>query len=208
MSASDEAARPKASPNVHRRSIVIRREEHVGEPIGLAFLMSADANADALMERIGKYLGGKLRIKRVDMSHEEMVVEAEARGWPEEGARMAAAARDLHGKGARRSALTMYRDALDIDPCNADAMLGIGLALMETEKFAEAAAMLKRAREFGAEGIDLLLALGRCAARLGRHEAAAAYYEMALKIEPRNPAARIAMHEFKSAGTAKPQSKR
>ena len=77
---------------------------------------------------------------------------------------MAAVARELYEKGARRSALAMYRDALDLDPLNAEAMLRLGLAFAEQEKFADALAALKRAREFGAGGVDLLIAMGRCAA--------------------------------------------
>jgi Tfp pilus assembly protein PilF len=68
--------------------------------------------------------------------------------------------------------------------------------------------MLKRAREFGVPGIDVLLALGRCASKLGRNDIAAAYFEMALKAEPRNPAARSELHELKSAGTGKLHPKR
>ena len=106
---------------------------------------------------------------------------------------MAAAARDLYQKGARRAALSMYRDALELDPLNAEAILGLGHALTEQGKFAEAFAALKRAREFGASGIDLLLAMGRCAAALDRGASAAAYYDEALKLEPRNFLARRAL---------------
>ena len=106
---------------------------------------------------------------------------------------MAAAARDLYEKGARRSALSMYRDALDLDPLNAEAMLRLGLALAEQEKFAEAFAALKRAREFGAVGVELLVAMGQCASGLERRRTAIAYYEEALKLEPRNFVARRAL---------------
>ena len=106
---------------------------------------------------------------------------------------MAAAARDLYEKGARRSALSMYRDALDLDPLNAEAVLRVGLALAEQEKFAEAFAALKRAREFGAAGVELLIAMGQCATALDRSAAAVAYYEEVLKIAPRNFVARRAL---------------
>ena len=106
---------------------------------------------------------------------------------------MAAAARDLYRKGARRGALAMYRDALELDPLNAEAILRLGFALAEQEKFAEAFAALKRAREFGADGIELLIAMGRCAVGLERGATAVAYYEEALKIEPRNFVARRAL---------------
>ena len=106
---------------------------------------------------------------------------------------MAAAARDLYSKGAKRGALAMYRDALELDPLNAEAILRLGFALAEQGKSAEGFAALKRARAFGAGGVELLIAMGRCAAALDRSATAIAYYEEALKLEPRNFVARRAL---------------
>ena len=176
-----------------RRSLVIRRNDHVGDPVGMAFLESPETNGDAVLARLREYLGDKLKLVKAEVSHGEITVEVESRGWTEEGARMAAAARDLYQKGARRGALSMYRDALELDPLNAEAILGLGFALANQEKYAEAFAALKRAREFGADGIELLLAMGRCTVGLERGANAIAYYEEALKIEPRNFVARRAL---------------
>jgi len=176
-----------------RRSIVIRRDDHIGDPVGLAFLESPETNGDAVLERLREYLGDKLKLVKAEVSHGEITVEVESRGWTEEGARMAAAARDLYQKGARRGALSMYRDALELDPLNVEAILSLGFALAEQEKFAEALAALKRAREFGAGGVELLIAMARCAAKLERGPNAVAYYEEALKIEPHNFVARRAL---------------
>ena len=151
-----------------RRSLVIRRSDHVGDPVGLAFLESPETNGDAVLARLREYLGDKLKLVKAEVSHGEITVEVESRGWTEEGARMAAAARDLYQKGARRGALSMYRDALELDPLNAEAILRLGFALAEQEQFAQALAALKRAREFGADGIELLIAMGRCAVGLER----------------------------------------
>ena len=173
---------------------MIRRDDHVGDPVGLAFLESPETNGDAVLERLREYLGDKLKLVKVEVSPAEITVEVESRGWTEESARMAAAARDLYQKGARRGALSMYRDALELDPLNADAVLRLGLALAEQNKFAEAFAALKRAREFGTDGgVELLIAMGRCAAALERGANAAAYYEAALRIEPGNFLARRAL---------------
>ena len=106
---------------------------------------------------------------------------------------MAAAAADLYAKGAKRAALPMYRDAVELDPLNTEACLRLGLALAEQAKFGEAFSALKRARELGAEGSELLIAMARCAAHLGRSATAAAYYEQVLKLEPRNFVARSAL---------------
>ena len=176
-----------------RRSLVIRRIDHVGDPVGLAFLESPESNADALLERLREYLGDKLKLVKAEVSRGEITVEVEARGWTEEAARMAAAARDLYQKGGKRGAVSMYRDAIELDPLNAEAILRLGLALAEQGKFAQGFAALKRAREFGAAGVELLNAMGRCAAGLDRGANAVAYYEEALKIEPRNFIARRAL---------------
>jgi tetratricopeptide (TPR) repeat protein len=191
MSASDDHTPPRRT-RAHQ-ALVIRRIDHIGDPVGLAFLESPETGGDALLARLQEYLGDKLKLVKAEVSHDEITVEVEARRWTQEGARMAAAARDLYAKGARRAALAMYHDALDLDPMNAEAVLGLGLAFAEQEKFADAFAALKLAREFGGEGIELLLALGRCAAELDRAPNAVAYYEEALKLEPRNFVARRAL---------------
>ncbi len=202
MSASDRQA---ARTTRVRRSVVIRRIDHVGDPVGLAFLESPETNADAVLDRIREYLGDKLKLVKVEVSHGEIAVDVESRGWAEEGARMAAAARDLYQKGAKRAALSMYRDALELDPLNAEAILRLGLALAEQEKFADAFAALKRAREFGAGGVELLVAMGQCAAALERAPNAVAYYEEALKLAPRNFVARRALRALgREPATTKP----
>jgi tetratricopeptide (TPR) repeat protein len=191
MSASDKQAPPRRSRA--RRSLVIRRVDHVGDPVGLAFLESPETNGDAVLDRVREYLGDKLKLVKAEVSHHEITVEIEFRGWTEEGTRMASVARDLYEKGARRSALSMYRDALDLDPLNAEAMLRLGLAFAEQQKFADALTALKHAREFGACGVELLVAMGQCATGLERSATAIAYYEEALKLEPRNFIARSAL---------------
>ena len=194
MSASDRQPPSRTATARARRSLVIRRIDHIGDPVGLAFLESPETNGDAVLERIREYLGDKLKLVKAEVSHDEITVEVESRGWTEEAARMAAAARDLYAKGAKRGALAMYRDALELDPLNAEATVRLGFALAEQRKFAEAFAALKRAREFGAEGIELLIAMGQCATGLERGASAVAYYKAALKLEPRNFVARRALH--------------
>jgi tetratricopeptide (TPR) repeat protein len=190
MSASDQQAPRRLRA---RRSLLIRRVDHVGDPVGLAFLESPETHGDALLERLREYLGDQLKIVKAEVSHDEIAVEVESRGWTEEGTRMATVARELYAKGARRGALSMYRDALVLDPLNADAVLGLGYALADQRNFADAFAALKRAREFGADGVAMLIALGRCAAALDRAPTAIAYFEEALKAEPRNFVARRAL---------------
>ena len=146
-----------------------------------------------MLARLREYLGDKLKLVKAEVSHDEITVEVEARRLTQEAATMAATARDLYHKGARRSALSIYRDALELDPLNGDAVFGIAEALVDQRKFAEALRALKRAREFGKDGIDVLLAMGRCAVELERGASAVVYYEQALKLEPRNFVARSAL---------------
>lgn len=204
-----ESERPAPSASTReRRTLAIRREDHIGDPIGIAFLESAETDSDAVLARLRAYLGIKLKLVKAEVSHDEITVEVESRGWREEGARMTSAAKDLHAKGARRAALPMYRDALDLDPLNTEAILSLGLLLTEQEKFAEAFSALKRAREFGASGSELLIAMARCAARLERSATAAAYYEQVLKLEPRNFVARSALRTLgrRRKGSSTPPS--
>ena len=119
---------------------------------------------------------------------------------------MAAAARDLHRKGGRKAALAMYRDAVDLDPSNPDAVQGLGLAMAEQGNFADALMTLKRARELGATGTEMLLAMGKCAARLERDTAAIAYYEQVLKAAPRNFIARRALRALGKEPMPAPKS--
>jgi tetratricopeptide (TPR) repeat protein len=204
-----ESERPAPSASTReRRTLVIRREDHIGDPIGIAFLESAETDSDAVLARLREYLGTKLKLVKAEISHDEITVEVESRGWREEGARMASAAKDLHVKGATRAALPMYRDAVALDPLNTEAILWLGLLLTEQEKFAEAFSALKQAREFGATGCELLIAMARCAAQLDRSATAASYYEQVLKLEPRNFVARSALRALgrRRKGSSKPPS--
>src|ERR1700689_2784171 len=127
MSASDRQAPPRATRSRARRSLVIRRVDHVGDPVGLAFLESPETNGDALLERIREYLGDKLKVVKAEVSHTAITVEVEMSRWTEAGGRRASVALELYEKEARPSALSMYRDALDLNPLNADAMLLLAL---------------------------------------------------------------------------------
>ncbi|MGO9603110.1 MAG: hypothetical protein ACLQAT_06860 [Candidatus Binataceae bacterium] len=203
MSESDDSQR--RDRNRVRRTIVIWRDDHIGDPIGIAWLASPETAGDAIVDRLRDYLGPRVRVAKAEISREKIEVEIESRGWHEEAARLAAAARDLQEKGAKRNALSMYREALQLDSLNADAMAGLGIILAQLENDKEALDALKHAREFGAGGIDIVLAMMQCAIRLGRLGAAAQYAQEALRLEPRNLAARRAM---KSLTAATPASRR
>jgi tetratricopeptide (TPR) repeat protein len=196
MSESDEQSKPprRAGKVWHQRAVVLRRDDHVGDPIGLIFLEDARTISDRIIARLRDYFGPRVRIVKAEVSHEEIVAHVESRGWHDESNRLAAAAAELNRKGARRNAQAMYREALEIDPLNGDAMLSLGLALADAEKFAEALALLKRARECqGADTVDMLTAMAKCAARLQRAASAVIYLERAYELDPRNFMVRSAL---------------
>lgn len=195
MNASEGA--PPRGVNRRLRILVLRREDHIGDTLGLAFLEAPESAGEAILARVRAYLGGKLKILKAEISRDRIEVEVESRGWPEEAARLAAAARDLSDKGARRNAEAMFREAIAIDPLNPEAMAGLGLAMAARERDLEALDALRRAREFGAGGVEVLIAMAQCAARLERRTAALAYLERALALEPKNFTVRRAMRALR-----------
>jgi tetratricopeptide (TPR) repeat protein len=179
--------------NRRQRTLVIRRDDHIGDAIGLVFLETPETAAETIIERLRTYLGPRVKILKAEISREQIEVEIEARGWTEESTRMAAAARDLFLKGGRRNALAMFEEAVALDPLCAGTMAAYGLSLIEQEADAEGLEALKRARELGGGSVQVLLAMARAAARLDRRGAAIGYLEAVLELEPRNFAARRAM---------------
>ncbi len=190
MSESEDGRRPPS--NRRRRSLIIRRDDHIGDSVGSAFLRAPESQGDEILERIGEYLGAQIKILKAVFSAEQIEVDVEARGWPQEGARLAAAARDLHGKGARRNAIALYREAIEIDPLNAQALAGLGQALAEQNHHEAALDALTRAREFGGDSAELLAAMAWAASRIDRQSAALEYAQAALKLDPGSfPARRL-----------------
>lgn len=179
--------------NRRNRTVVIRRDDHIGDAIGLVFLESPETAADSIIERLHSYLGPSAKILKAELSRDRVEVEVEARGWNEEAARMAAAARDLFLKGGRRNALAMFREAVALDPMCAEAWAACGLSMVENGADADGLDALKRARELGAGTAEVMLAMARAAARMDRRGAALDYLEAVLELEPKNFAARRAM---------------
>ncbi len=184
-----------------RRKIVIRRDDHIGDPIGIVWLAGEDTIAEVLIQRLGDYLGPRVKIVKAEISRDIVEVEVEARGWGDEAARLAAASRDLFQKGAKRNALSMCREAVELDPLNPAATATLGIILTGLQRHKEALDALKRAREFGAGGIEVMLAMTQCAMRLDRLAAATQYAEEALRLEPRNLTARRTLKEIKQSSS-------
>jgi tetratricopeptide (TPR) repeat protein len=182
----------------YRQVLKIRRDDHIGDSIGVLFLDASDGAQDAALARLGEYLGRKVTILKAELGSDEIELEIECRVWREEAGRLAVAARDLHGKGARRNAVALYREALAMDPFNEAALCGLGLALASNSEWKDAAKVLKLAREVGGDGVDVLAALGRCYVRLDRIPAARAVFEKVLQIDSRNFTARRELRRLDS----------
>lgn len=179
-----------------RRRIVILRDDHIGDALGMMFLDPSAENEDTILERLCDYLGRRVRVVKAELSATRAEVEVEIQALVDEAARLAATAHDLRHKGARRNALAIFREALELDPLNRDAAMGLGLMLADAEQYAEALKMLTRARESGPESADLLYEMGRLCAKIERTAAAILYLEHAVELEPSHFGARRALAEM------------
>lgn len=167
-----------------RKRIIILRDDHIGDPIGGMFLDPSVENADSILERLCEYLGHRVRVLRADLTSERAEVEVELQALADESSRLAAAARDLSRKGARRNAVSMFRQALELDPLNREAAMGFGILLADLEEYPEALRMLRRARESGPDDVELLFALGRVCVTVERTASAITYLERAFELDP------------------------
>jgi tetratricopeptide (TPR) repeat protein len=176
----------------HRR-ITIMRDDHIGDQLGELFLDITALQEDSILARLAEYLGKRMRIVKAEISHDRAEVEVEVQVWEEEANRLTATANDLLLKGARPNAQSLFREALELDPLNAEAATGLGTLLAALEQYNEALSVLKLAREAGPESATLMLALGRVCTRTDRTASAINYLERAYELEPSNFAVRRAL---------------
>jgi tetratricopeptide (TPR) repeat protein len=188
--------------------MVLLRDDHIGDAVGGIFLDPSAENTDAIISRLRNYFGKRVRILNAQLSSARVEVEVEVRALAEEANRLAGAADDLARKGARRNAIALYRQALELDPLNRDARLGAGLLLAELNSYGEALAMLRLARESGPETVDLLHALGRVCMQAERMTSAIAYLEKGFELDPSHFGVRRALAELgrKPKATPRPLS--
>ena len=132
-------------------SLVIRREDHIGDSLGFIFLEDVGGNQDAIIDRLRDYLGPRLRILKAEIGAERIEIEIGGRRFAEEAARMAEAAEGLRRKGASRNATAHFKEALALDPLNVMALRGLGALLAAREDYSGAFGMLCRAREAGGD---------------------------------------------------------
>ena len=179
-----------------QRRIVILRDDHIGDPIGGMFLDPSAENEDLIMDRLRDYLGGRVRILKAELTSERAEVEVELQALVEEANRLVATAMELARKGLRRGAMGLFREALELDPLNRDAAMGLGVLLADLERYGEALTMLKRARESGTDNVELLYELGRVCFQADRTASAITYLERAFELNPAHFGVRRALTEL------------
>lgn len=178
------------------RKLRILRDDHIGDLLGAIFFDIAPGHDQAILERLGDYLGPRVHIVMAELTAGAAEVEVEVQALEEEASRLADAADDLRLKGARRGAYALYREALELDPLNRAAAFGLGLLLADREDFEPALKMLKLAREAGGDHAELLLAMGRVCMRTERLASAINYLERAFELEPSNFVVRRALTDL------------
>ncbi len=206
MSVSDEAHRGAGRGRGATR-LVIRRDDHVGDALGLLFLEAGGGDHDTIIERLREYLGARIRILRAEVSAEQIEVEVSVRRLPAEATQLAMAADALARTGALRNARSLFKEALEIDPLNVAALRGLAVLLVRGEDWTGALRMLCRAREAGGDNAELLHELGRVAAAAERTAAAVAYLERACELAPDNFAIRRTLADLGRKPRATRQAK-
>jgi tetratricopeptide (TPR) repeat protein len=179
-----------------RKRITIMRDDHIGDLLGAIFLDVSAQHVDAIMARLTEYLGQRVRIVQAEITSDRAEVEVEVKAWEEEANRLAATAKDLNQKGARRNAQSLYRESLELDPLNVAAAAGLGMLLADIEQYTEAMAVLKFACEAGSPNATVLLALAQVCIKTDRTASAIAYLERAYEVDPSNFGVRRALTEL------------
>jgi tetratricopeptide (TPR) repeat protein len=189
MSVSNGKTPLATRPDRASARLVIRREDHVADRLGLIFLEGV-VDHDAIIERLREYLGKRVRIIKAEVSPDVIEVEVTGRRFAQEAARLADVAEDLRRNGASRNAIALFREALELDPLNLAALRGLGALLIKRTEYGAAFRILCRAREAGGDSAEILHDLGRIAAGMERVAAAVDYLERACELEPDNFAIR------------------
>ena len=130
-----------------RSSIVIRADDHFGEPLGVIFLLEPEQLGETVIEKLREYLGAQTEIIKAVVSRDQIEVEVECATFTEEAERMVEAARGLQRNRLYRSAEAALRESLKLDPFNLHALMALAEVLQDSERFDEAIAALIRARE-------------------------------------------------------------
>jgi tetratricopeptide (TPR) repeat protein len=174
-----------------RSSIEIRASDHLGDPLGVIFMLEPEQMGDGVIEKLRDYLGAQVEVTKATVSRDKIEVEVECAALREESDRLVESAAGLKNNHLHRSAESTLGEALKLDPLNPHAWMTLGEVLHESERFSEAIGALVRAREAsGADSAHLLAMLGACCLKVERTASAIMYFERALTLDPRHFSAR------------------
>lgn len=174
-----------------RSSIVIRGDDHLGDPLGIIFMLEPEQLGDTVIEKLRDYLGEQTQVIKAVVSRDKIEVEVECAAFPDESDRLVESARGLRKNRLYRSAEATLEEALKLDPLNPQALMALGEVLRDSKQFSEAIAALIRAREAsGTDTAQMLAMLGACCLKVERTASAIRYFEGALTLDPRNFSAR------------------
>ena len=85
--------------------------------------------------------------------------------------------------GEYDEAIELYRQALDGDPDNAEALWGTGLSLMNTGEFDDALEMIGQAAELEPDNQLYLVDAGKHYTMLGMYDEARPYFERVIELD-------------------------
>jgi len=174
-----------------RTSIVIREDDHLGDLLGVIFMLEPEQLDDSVIEKLRAYLGDQIQVIKAVVSHAKIEVEVECAAFREESNRLVEAARGLQKNRLHRSAESTLQEALKLDPLNPHALMARADIFQDCEQFSEALATLIRAREAaGTDSAQMLAMLGACCLKVERTASAIRYFESALTLDPRQLSAR------------------
>jgi len=169
-----------------RRTLTIRREDHLEDALGAIFFEPGEGGEQEILARLGEYLGPRVMLIRAEVGSKLATVEVRAQCFREESERLRDEAEKLWTSGGRRAALVMIRDAVELDVLSAPAAMALGAFMLEKATPGEAMRALRRARELGVESAELLRMLARAALAMGRKSSAVTYLRAAVELAPRD----------------------
>ncbi len=176
--------------------LVIHLEDHKHDSLGRIFLDPGDESETRRSLRA--YLGPRVSIKGTTLDGQRLRVRIEVANFQVESDNLVRLARGLAGRARMQAARAQLEEALKLYPLNASALKALGRAACERADYARATAFFVRANEVLGEDGESLRTLGTISLRQGREPSALAYFERALRLNPRDEAAGRARAELRA----------
>jgi Flp pilus assembly protein TadD len=181
----------------HRVSLLIHRDDHKYDALGLIFLSAIDR--DKTLALLRTYLGPHAALRHVELDDAVLHVEAEVRHFPVESRNLVEMGRDLGRRGRSKAAIDQFEEALRLSPLNGEALKALGRLYYRRRQRDSARHCLVRAREVMPGDVDILRLLAELALHDDRRLEARAYLERVLEAKPDDRRARMALSRLQPA---------